>query len=498
MPYGRQRERGVAEMKNRIISRYYVAADIVLASPLSLSGGDSEHTDSDVMRDGEGRLLLPGSSIAGAFRAYLGQRKNEAGVFGYAGKEEATGLQKGYMSALCFSDTYFEEGEGKAVVSERDGVSLSEEKTVDNKFDYEIIETGAKARMYIEKVCREKDREKGIQQGLREIQLLLSALDKGEIRFGSRKNSGCGWIKVEKAYKYVFGKAGEVFATGMQSQEVAGWQKESDIEMLGQEEVEQRKESGTGMPGQEEAERWMAFCAAENPWEDSAEWKDWKIELPEQKYISIEIPLRLTGGISIRKYSTRPEVADFEHMTVHGLAGGDRIPVIPGSSWKGAVRSCAKNILRELGIPNIQEKIDEWFGMVAASSQNAKQSMVVIKESQLTGSVLMSSTRNRVNRFDASTVDGALYTENAYFGGRTTLRILVRKTEEYVYTPLLGLLSLVLQEIEEGYLAIGGQAAVGRGIFEADTNDAGQGIHWSEEIDRHKCLAELASLKGGR
>lgn len=516
MLYGRQRERGVAGMKNRIISRYYVAADIVLASPLSLSGGDGEHTDSDVMRDGEGRLLLPGSSVAGAFRAYMGQRKDEAGIFGYAGREEVTGLQKGYMSALLFSDTYFDEGEGKAVVSERDGVSLSEEKTVENKFDYEIIETGAKARMYIEKVCREKDGEKGIQRGLREIQLLLSALDKGEIRFGSRKNSGCGWIKVEKAYKYVFGMAGETSGTGTQSQEVAGWRMESDTEM----------------PGQEEAERWMAFCTAENPWEDSAEWKDWKIELPEQKYISIEIPLRLTGGISIRKYSTRPEVADFEHMTVHGSVGKERIPVIPGSSWKGAVRSCAKNILRELGIPDIQEKIDEWFGMVkdntkskqpetqagsgknirqpdsakntkwieapAGSSQNAKQSMVVIKESQLTGSVLMSSTRNRVNRFDASTVDGALYTENAYFGGRTTLRILVRKTEEYVYAPLLGLLSLVVQEIEEGYLAIGGQSAVGRGIFESDINEAGQGIQWSEEIDRHKCLAELASLKGGR
>ena len=74
----------------------------------------------------------------------------------------------------------------------------------------------------------------------------------------------------------------------------------------------------------------------------------------------------------------------------------------------------------------------------------------------------------------------------------------MRKTEEYVYAPLLGLLSLVVQEIEEGYLAIGGQSAVGRGIFESDINEVGQGIQWSEEIDRHKCLAELASLKGGR
>lgn len=47
-------------MKNKILSRYYVIAEIVLESPLSLSGGMEEYTDSDVMRDGEGRLVIPG------------------------------------------------------------------------------------------------------------------------------------------------------------------------------------------------------------------------------------------------------------------------------------------------------------------------------------------------------------------------------------------------------------------------------------------------------
>lgn len=123
--------------------------------------------------------------------------------------------------------------------------------------------------------------------------------------------------------------------------------------------------------------------------------------------------------------------------------------------------------------------------------------MVVIKESQLTDAACLLSTRNRVNRFDASTVDGALYTENAYFGGKTVLHILIQKTEnEREYYPLIGLLSLVIREIEDGYLAVGGQTAVGRGIFEADTDNVHKKIIWSEEINEEKCLKELALLKG--
>lgn len=450
-------------MGNKIISRYYIAANIVLASPLSLSGGNGEHTDSDVMCDGEGRPLIPGSSIAGAFRRYLRQKKNEGGIFGYSAKNAETGQQEGYMSTLFFSDVYFEGEEGNAIVSERDGVKLSEEKTVDNKFDYEIVETGARACMRIEKVFREGDAKKGFEDGLGEIQLLLSALDKGEIRFGARKNDGCGWVQVEKVHKQVFGIS--------------------------------EKASGADQEKQGAYLRWMEFCNAENPWDGIAPWEDWRTETEEQ-FVSIKIPLRLTGGISIRKYATCPNKADFEHITVRGRTG-EGIPVIPGSSWKGAIRSCAKNILQELGIPGIQEKLDEWFGMVK-TGQNAKQSMVVVKESQLEDSVPMASTRNKVNRFDASTVEGALYTEKAYFGGRTTLQILVRKTEEEVYYPLLGLLSLAVQEIEEGYLAVGGQTAVGRGIFEADTGASEQKTLWSEEINRTRCLQELAALKGGR
>lgn len=444
-------------MTNKIMSRYYIAAELTLASPLSLSGGIEENTDSDVMRDGEGRLFVPGSSIAGAFRRYMGQKKDEEGVFGYSKNSKENG-EEGCMSSLFISDVYFDEENSRNIVSERDGVKLTEQKTVDNKFDYEIIETGASAILHIEKVYREKDAEKGLPDDLSVVQCLLSALNKGEIRLGARKNRGCGWIKVNKVYKHVFSM----------------------------------KEKAN------EYKQWVDFCLSGNECDEKSVWEDWERGLKQEKYVHIEIPLRLTGGISIRKYSTKPEEADFEHLTIHGQ-GKEEVPVIPGTSWNGAIRDCARNILHELKIPAINEKLRQWFGFVdtlGKGESKGQQSMVVFKESQLRGAIPMKSTRNKINRFDASTVDGALYTERAYFGGRTILTMLVQKTDNVrEYYPLIALLSLVIEEIKEGYLAVGGQTAVGRGIFEADIEKL-ENI-WNEEITEKECMRELAALRKG-
>ena len=105
---------------NKIVRREYYAMDVVLASPLCVSGGEHELTDADVMRDYEGTPFVPGTSLAGAFRNYLGKKKGEKSVFGYAKEKE------GMMSSLYVSDMYFENVDG-VKTSIRDGVRLGED-----------------------------------------------------------------------------------------------------------------------------------------------------------------------------------------------------------------------------------------------------------------------------------------------------------------------------------------------------------------------------------
>lgn len=391
---------------SRIQKRYYIAVNLKLCSPLSVANGDDQYTDADIVRSAGGKAFLPGTSIAGVFRAYMDQQETRDAIMGFSEGE------KGRMSALLIRDAYFENPN----VSVRDGVRLADGVAVPGgKFDFEIIETGAHTTLYLEYVKREDD----AGDGLTWIAKMIQGMDRGDIRFGAKKNRGLGSVKVTQVYKAEFDST--------------------------------------------QREAWITFCRDGEPIQQPDYcWDDWKTlgQPQEEKYVNLSIPLKLTGGISIRKYSAEPNKADFEHITCNGK------PVIPGSSWNGAIRARTSEILEEAGCSWERRKklMDFWFGYV--EKKEACQSLIVFGESILEGSTRLAATRNKINRFDASTVEGGLYTEISYFGGTTALQIKIRKKEGY--QGLLGMILLILDEIREGYLAIGGQTAVGRGIFEGN------------------------------
>ena len=62
-------------MSNKVIKKYVYCIQVSLASPLCISSGDGDLTDSDVVVNGEGMPFIPGSSLAGAMRAYLLKKK---------------------------------------------------------------------------------------------------------------------------------------------------------------------------------------------------------------------------------------------------------------------------------------------------------------------------------------------------------------------------------------------------------------------------------------
>lgn len=387
---------------NRIEQRYYIEIDLKLCSPLSVSNGNDLYTDADVVRSAGGEAFLPGTSIAGVFRAYMDQKGKSNEIMGFSENE------KGRMSALFIRDAYFREPK----VSVRDGVRLKDHVVErGGKFDFEIIETGAATTLYLEYVKRENDTE----DGLAWIAKMIYGMDCGDIRFGAKKNRGLGSVKVEQVYIAEFSS--------------------------------------------EQREEWIKFCREGEPIQQFGHHWDYRkvLDHQEEKYVTISLPLELRGGISIRKYSAEPNKADFEHITCNGE------PVIPGSSWNGAVRARINEILEEVGCgwEKRQKLIDSWFGYVG--KKESCQSSIIFGESILKDSTKLVATRNKINRFDASTVDGGLYTEISYYGGTTKLNIKIRK--EQGYEGLLGMIFLILDEIREGYIAIGGQTAVGRGIF---------------------------------
>ena len=437
---------------SKITSRVYYKINVILKSPLSVSGGKSSNTDADVLRNGSGEVFIPGTSLAGAFRNYIGAGKDIDCVLGFADEK------KGKMSSIYISDLYF--AEPNPVVSVRDGIKLTEEKQIEKnlKYDREIIETGATGTFMMELVIRETaaakstkemeekktEKAKETEKKKREedwIKEFLLHIQDGEIRFGANKNRGLGRLQIKEIGRMEFTK-----------ENCQNW-----IDFLS-------KPTGFEMTGYEK-------------WVNTLNESEANIDQLSYQYIKFQIPLKLTGGISIRRYSAQPDKADFEHITCNGE------PIIPGTSWNGAIRAAMRDILKELNCTNIEQLFECWFGSIEDGRK--AQSQIVIGESILKGSIKLPVTRNQVNRLDASA--GNLYSEIAWYGGTTELEIMIRKSENKSQEDyaLAGALLLVIEDIQDGYVAVGGQTAVGHGIFEAN----GDGLKIIDNIcnDENSC-----------
>lgn len=402
--------------KNRkICKRIWLGVTFDLLSPLCISNGEEINTDRDVICDREGNPFIPGTSLAGAVREYLSMGREQKCMFGYSRREE--GGTDGRMSSVCFSDTVL----SNAKICFRDGVHLNGKASINNKFDWEVVDTGAAGCFYIELVIREGDPE---EEELELIRTAFQGMQTGALRLGYRKNRGFGRIHLLHVYQWEF-----------TDKNVSDWldfsrpvlKREKDSWSLGAESEKFRTEAGA--------------------WLRQAREMD--------KYVSITVPVRLGGGVSIRQYSTRSGEADFEHITGNGQ------PVVPGTSWNGAIRGRCMEILEDLGISHAcaVRSLNQWFG-----SPETNQSSIVLEESVIENAGMLQISRSKVNRFDASAVSGALYTEIACFGGSTALVIHIAKRETE-WKAAAGLLLLAIEDIRNGFLAIGGQTAVGRGLF---------------------------------
>lgn len=472
----------------KIIEKQYYAFKLRLASPLNVSAGLSEETDADVLRNGDGEVFIPGTSVAGAFRNALMLKEKSDGIMGYSDGEQ------GRMSSILISDIYFAEPE-HVKTGIRDGIKLDDSKIVENKFDMEIVETGAVGTLYIECVVREGDTP---EQYVDAIKKLVTMLQSGEIRFGANKNRGFGRVElleeIDKEESKDVTDIGErtsksmyVYSRIFAGKDIGAYKdfilacaninsKSDGSENCGH-------DTRLGLYDSQKlsdwiGEKWTEKCLNLNQHADA----DQPLDL--EQYVKISVPLRLMGGISIRRYSAKSNQADFEHITCDGK------PVIPGSSWNGAIRADVARILWELidvGKDKqmiVENLIDGWFGKISDEQGESMQSLVVVSESIIEGATPVPMTRNKVNRFDASTVDGALYSEISYFGGKTTLELLIRKDEKRYYEELVEILQLVIRDIKEGFVAVGGQTAVGRGVFAPD----------GEQVDKTLGVPKLYEL----
>lgn len=399
-------------MKN-ILKKQYLKIEFTLLSPLSIGNGKNEKTDQDILLNSRGIPYIPGSAVAGVFRdackKVIGDEWTQM-YFGNIrdnGNEAITESQFRVYDACIQSKEYF--------VSRRDGVALDDYKygIPGAKFDREILESGIIFRTFIE---RDMDTNESEEKDA--FNKLAEVLYNIPIFFGSKISRGYGRVGNFKIFKKEF---------SFDTKQGSGW---LDFDMYTYDWLKKSSEIS----------------------------KSDKVFLENKKII---LELALQGGISIRQYTTEikegvEQVPDMKQLIVRqkNKSGKlEEVPVIPGTTWAGAIGHRMK-----LFYPNVSK----YFGK--GGEDGKMRSKIFFSESQLKDAVSKVISRNAIDRFTGSTVDGALFTEQIYYGGTTTLEIYFDLYEE-IDLDFVKSLAVALSDLHEGLLAIGGGTSIGRGIF---------------------------------
>lgn len=422
----------------KILKKQYLKIEFTLLSPLSIGNGKNEKTDQDIVLNSRGIPYIPGSAVAGVFRdackkvmgdewtqRYFGSIRDNGND---NGNESITESQFRVYDAYIQSEEYF--------VSRRDGVALDDYKygIPGAKFDREILESGIIFRTFIE---RDMDTNESEEKDA--FNKLAEVLYNIPIFFGSKISRGYGRVGNFKIFKKEF---------SFDTKQGSGW---LDFDMY-------------------------TYDWLKKSFEIS---KSDKVFL-ENKKITLELALQ--GGISVRQYTTEikedvEQVPDMKQLIVrqkNETGKLEEVPVIPGTTWAGAIGHRMK-----LFYPNVSK----YFGK--GGEDGKIRSKIFFSESQLKNSVSKVISRNAIDRFTGSTVDGALFTEQIYYGGTTVLEIYFDLYKE-IDLDFIKSLAVALSDLHEGLLAIGGGTSIGRGIFKVikvnDSEFFGNGSDLYENI----------------
>lgn len=443
-----------------IFARTLIHGRLELQSPTLVSNGASDlPTDMALLRDlVEARALIPGSSIAGALRAYLGQFGYDAAAL--FGAELSHEDSKGDQSALLVSDSLSD-----TIVSSmvRDGVRIdgaTRTASAGAKYDLELLPAGTCFDLYFEllhevpfdaeKKCPKWD--DSINQNQTRLELLAEALyglETEQIALGMRKQRGLGLCKVT-------------------NWQIWHYRLTDPAQMLQWLEL---KRDDLSKPWQELDRDHPLQPFYSGP--SIGAGLDLPVAPLAPNQCRIQVEFGLDQSLLIRSASSAPYTPDDRYLETH-LADGSAYPVIPGTSWAGIIRHRAEKILATLKnnaqtLPEPDELIKALFGYVAtdakARTSKAQKSRVRIHDSRIhQADTDYIQTRIAVDRFTGGPYPSALLAEQPVWGVPET-QIALELTIEQFEAYDIGLLVLVIKDLWLGDLTVGGEQSIGRGVL---------------------------------
>ena len=422
----------------KLRARWVICGGLRLETATCLKGEEGTFVDMPILRDAkEGKPLLPGTTLAGALRNALTERME--GYFPSDEPDEVVCLfgarresEEGRQSPLIVFDAL---GEVSAVEI-RDGVAIDGRygtAEAHKKFDYEVLPRGTTFEIRVDILVPDGEDEKEL------VALLGSALETfaEDGRLGMRRSRGLGRFSVKwKARRYDL----------TSRQGWLEWLKSDHTKPLSDDEFEPNI--------------WDVLAKA-----GPADWGGLQPVEDKRQRVVFELELNLDGEILIR--SPGPLVAAGSQKdlpdVVHLRSGG--VPILPGTSLAGVMRAHALRVAK-LVLGNkerAEELVESIFGFTKKdewSGPRAQASRLRVGEALINGGGPRNSTRIAIDRFTGGVAEGALFSERVHQGGTAKVVIELRNPKPSE----VGLLLLVLKDILDGWLPIGGATSVGRGV----------------------------------
>ncbi|MGB4304358.1 MAG: RAMP superfamily CRISPR-associated protein [Coriobacteriales bacterium] len=424
-----------------IVGRLLLKGKLKLLTPLIIGGGRSLYGDSDiiVLKDEAGRPYIPSSSITGALKhafedyQYVGDEtnyeENKRWFWGGEYKAEKNGECITYtcQSAMVIADMMFSE-DPKALIRLRDGIKIDRRTgTVESskKFDFEIVEPGIGFNFEMEVIIREAFNSRIFRSIFDWIAVILSS---GEFAIGARTGQGFGLCRLEDitAYEFNYETWDHVIA-------------------------------------------WLSRDASVA----KIEYDPAKITLPFQprfKTFRIEAVFAVKSALMVGSYPGDTQAPDKVHISVQSHDGSGKVAVLPGTSLRGAIRSRAERIVKTLcGDSDVLNNLFGWVDSEKGSTVKPIRGKIRIKEKQIPQNIYLEEIQYRVkiDRFTGGVINNALFDSMPLWakqnnGPMVTLDLEIKDFEDWE----AGLMLLVLKDLWNGDLAIGGEKNVGRGVLQ--------------------------------
>jgi len=438
---------------------YIVRMTLELCSPLHIgSGADDPLLDAPVVRDAFGDYRLPGSSLAGAARAFAADHGFE-GLFGRGDADACA-------SSIEFSDGFLLDWDGRPVLEKRlqgerpsigDMLEVQEHVRIDHqsgaaedsgKFDAEVVSSGLRFR--IELTFHEPWADSAGNAGKFALAFaeVASAIAEGKISVGGGITSGLGLIKA---------------VTGTVSHDVFAVRTVAGLEAA------RNRPSAITSPMAQAGLPPRGMALQEPAFDDSV--SGWlRMRLQVNGPILVGGSQRPRAGGTAAEGDARAADLVFGEMRVADYASGQMrtFPWVPGSSLKGVIRHRVWHVADAIGHDAPKAFVDGLFGSVDGAQ--ARMSKVTVL-----GHVLEDVERTvvqhvAIDRLTGGSLRGALFSEAPIWKDGLLLDVELRFGR---LAPLeAALLAHALLDLAEGELPVGGGVNRGNGSLGIATENA--------------------------